>query len=184
MEPALAGGALVVALYALAERLLPGLVAYEESASALGRLNQPLTYWNAEGSVMAVALVLALRLGGTPERPRPLRAGALAAAPWLGLALYLSLSRGALAAVAIGVLAVLLLDHGRAQVRAAIVGIAACLPVVAASELFAGVQGTDGSAGDGLAVLAVALAASALAGWPGARWVGGAIAGRRQARRG
>ena len=86
VEPALVGGALVIALYALSERLLPGLVELERSVAALGRLNQPLTYWNAEGSVMAVALVLALRLGGTPERPRALRLGALTGAPWLGLA--------------------------------------------------------------------------------------------------
>ncbi|MGH2805075.1 MAG: hypothetical protein ACRDL4_18855, partial [Thermoleophilaceae bacterium] len=48
-EPALAAGALAAACYGLAGRLLPGLVEQDLSRRALGRLEQPLTYWNALG---------------------------------------------------------------------------------------------------------------------------------------
>ena len=49
VEPALALGTLVVIGYGLSERLLPGLFTLKRSTGALGRLEQPLTYWNAMG---------------------------------------------------------------------------------------------------------------------------------------
>ena len=49
VEPALAAGALIVIGYGISERLLPGLLRFQRSASAEGRLEQPLTYWNAMG---------------------------------------------------------------------------------------------------------------------------------------
>ena len=48
--------------YGLAGRLLPGVVDQEASRQALGRLDQPLTYWNAVGAVAALGLVLCARL--------------------------------------------------------------------------------------------------------------------------
>src|SRR6266446_3375912 len=51
VEPALAAGATIVALYGLAGRLLPGIVHQHPTTSALGRLDQPLTYWNAQGAL-------------------------------------------------------------------------------------------------------------------------------------
>src|SRR5947208_2833494 len=45
-EPALAAGTVVVIGYALSERLLPGVIQFAHSGAALGRLEQPLTYWN------------------------------------------------------------------------------------------------------------------------------------------
>ena len=58
VEPALAAGATIVIGYGLAGRLLPDLVELDRSRSAGGRLEQPLTYWNAEGALAAVGLVL------------------------------------------------------------------------------------------------------------------------------
>jgi hypothetical protein len=62
LEPALAGGALVVTVYALSERLLPDLVTLNHSVTAGGRLEQPLTYWNASGALAAIGVVLCVRL--------------------------------------------------------------------------------------------------------------------------
>jgi hypothetical protein len=164
VEPALVGGALVVAAYALSERLLPGVIHLEQSRAALGRLAQPLTYWNAEGSVMAVALVLAVRLAGTSQRPVALRAGAAVAAPWIGLALYLTLSRGALASAAVGLLVLVALDPGRAQLRAGAVTLAVAAIAAVASEALDGVRAAGGSEGQGAAMLVLLVLLSAAAG--------------------
>ena len=69
----------------------PAPVAADLSAarsSAQGRLEQPLTYWNAMGAVAAIGLVLCAHLAGDASRPaRSALAAAAAAAP-LGLGLY------------------------------------------------------------------------------------------------
>src|SRR4051812_29316402 len=113
VEPALAGGALVVSAYALATRLLPGIVPSAHGVRAGSRLDQPLTYWNALGAVAAVGLVLALRVASDPGRGLRLRIGAIAATPALSLTLYLTLSRGALAAAAVGIAVLLALTRDR-----------------------------------------------------------------------
>ena len=101
-EPALAAGATIVIGYGLSERLAPGLVTLSHSRTAFGRLEQPLTYWNATGALAAIGLVLALRLAGDPERRAGLRSAAIAAAVPLGAGLALSYSRGALLAAVAG----------------------------------------------------------------------------------
>jgi hypothetical protein len=164
VEPSLVGGALVVAAYGLSERLLPGVVHLQQSPAALGRLDQPLTYWNAEGSVMAVALVLAVRLAGTTQRPAWMRVAAAAAAPWIGLALYLTLSRGALASVVVGLLVLVALDPGRAQLRAGLVSLVGAGVAAVASEVLDGVRTTGGSSGQGAAMLALLVVLSAAGG--------------------
>ena len=67
--------------YALAGRLLPELIELAESDKAFGRLEQPITYWNAEGALAAFGFVLAARLAGDATRPAGVRALAAAAAP-------------------------------------------------------------------------------------------------------
>ena len=118
-EPALAGGTLVVVFYALSERLLPGLVELERSQRAYGRLEQPLTYWNAMGVLAAVALVVCAGLLADGSRPRPFRLAAAAAAVPLGLALHLSVSRGALLALVAGLVALVLAGRRREHAAAA-----------------------------------------------------------------
>jgi disulfide bond formation protein DsbB len=73
VEPALALGTLVVIGYGLSERLLPGLVTLKRSNGALGRLEQPLTYWNATGALAAVGALLCVRVAGDPDRSRWMR---------------------------------------------------------------------------------------------------------------
>ena len=58
----------------------------DRSMSAGGRLEQPLGYWNAMGALAAIGLVLCAGVAGDPDRPRRLRAAAVAAAPLLGTA--------------------------------------------------------------------------------------------------
>ncbi len=70
VEPGLAAGTVVVIGYGLAGRLLPGIVHEEASRQALGRLDQPLTYWNAVGAVAALGLVLCARLACDRTRDR------------------------------------------------------------------------------------------------------------------
>src|SRR6202008_1114517 len=57
-EPARAGGALIVVGYGLAGRFLPDVLQLSASATADGRLEQPITYWNPEGALAAVGLGL------------------------------------------------------------------------------------------------------------------------------
>ena len=122
LEPLLALGALVVTGYGLVERLLPGLVELDRSRTSDGRLEQPVTYWNAEGAIAALGLVLAVRVAGDPRRPRAIRCVAAAGGVILALTTYLSFSRGALAAVGAGLLLLLALaPDGRAQARAVLV---------------------------------------------------------------
>jgi O-Antigen ligase len=170
LEPAVVLGALTVIGYGLAERLLPGLIELDRSRTAKGRLEQPLTYWNAEGAVAAVGLILAVRIAGDPRRGRALRGAAAAAGVPLALGVYLSFSRGSLAAVAAGlVLLIALAPELRSQLRGAvaILGpgfvaglIASRLPTVESLAI-----GEQGDAGDGLLMLAalVLLAAAAAA---------------------
>ena len=82
LEPALALGAFVVVAYGLSERLLPELIELDRSTTSDGRLEQPLTYWNAFGIVAAVGLVLAVRVAGDPERPRASVALAASGGRW------------------------------------------------------------------------------------------------------
>ena len=123
LEPGIALLALVVVGYGLAGRLLPGVVDLDSSATAEGRLEQPLTYWNAMGALAAIGAVLAARVAGDPARPR-LRVAAGALAPLLGLGLYLSFSRGALLAAVFGLAVLLCLVPRRSQLAAAAVAAA------------------------------------------------------------
>ena len=174
-EPVLGLGAACVIAYALSERLLPGVVDLSQSASAHGRLEQPLTYWNAVGSLAALGLVLCMRVAADASRPAAFRAAAAAAGPLLGLGLYLTFSRGALAALAAGVVALTLLLSGRRELRTVYVVLGAAVVAALASEL-PGLDpladpGSDGATGAGLAMLAIlaalgAGAAAAAVAWP------------------
>jgi O-antigen ligase/polysaccharide polymerase Wzy-like membrane protein len=144
VEPALAGGALVVIGYGIAERLLPGLLHYAHSVSAQGRLEQPLTYWNAMGEVAALGFVLSARVAGDARRPHPLRAAAAGACVPLGLGLYLSFSRGALFACAAGLLALIVAARRREQLHAVVLAIAAAAVASAATAPFGSVTSLTG----------------------------------------
>lgn len=175
VEPLLASGVVVVIGYGLSGRLLPGLIDLERSVLAGGRLEQPITYWNAEGALAAMGLVLCARLAGDRSRPIAVRAlGAASCAP-LGMGVYLSYSRGAMAAAAVGLSVLLAAAPSRSQLRAVALGAIAAVAAAACSAAFPGVASLEGSLADRetegavmLGILAVVMLAAGLAcAWAG-----------------
>jgi hypothetical protein len=118
-EPVLTAGMVVVVGYGLLGRLLPDVLHIVPSASAGGRLDQPLTYWNAMGALAAIGAVLAARLAGDDTRAPLLRSAAAAAAVPLLAGLYLTFSRGAIAACVAGLVVLLAVAPSFTQLRAA-----------------------------------------------------------------
>ena len=144
-EPALALGAVAVIGYGVAGRLVPGLLELAVSPRAGGRLDQPLTYWNAMGALAGLGLVLTTRLAGDETRPSWMRAAGAAALPLLGAGLYLSFSRAAIAATIAGVLVLVVLMPSRAQARAAVLAAVGTGLGIAATTPFDGVRALAGS---------------------------------------
>ena len=117
VEPVLLASIVAAALYGLSERLLPGIFSLQDLPSADDRLAWPLTYWNAMGALTGMGLVLAALACR--------RAWRSATAPLLGLACYLTFSRGALGATAAGLAVLVALAPTFEQLRrVAIVGAA------------------------------------------------------------
>jgi hypothetical protein len=175
-EPALAFGTVVVVGYGLTDRLLPGIFELERATLANGRLEQPLTYWNGMGALAALGVLLCTRLAGDPTRSRLLRAAAASSALPLAIGVWLSFSRGALAALGIGLLALAALTRTRAQLIAIVTTLAAGASVAVAADSFDGVRALQGDLAarehDGLVMLAILLAfmaAAAAATWIAAR---------------
>src|SRR5918997_2853777 len=134
LEPLLVLGVLITSVYGLSERLFPALLEFDRSRTAAGRLEQPLTYWNAVGALGAIGAIVAMRVAGDSRRSTAVRAAAAAGGVPIGFAAYLSFSRGALAAVAAGVVLLLALaPETRSQLRA----IGAVLLATAAAALVA-----------------------------------------------
>jgi len=106
LEVALALLALVVVGYGLLGDI--GVLDLTSSFAADGRLDQPLSYWNAMGALAAVGVVLCVRIAVDRTRPAPLRVSAIVVLLPLLAGLYLTYSRGALAAVALGLVALVL----------------------------------------------------------------------------
>jgi O-Antigen ligase len=174
VEPAVVGGALLVVGYGISERLVPGLLHFQHSISAQGRLEQPLTYWNAMGELAAIGLVVSLRVAGDGTRQRSLRLAATAAAAPLGMGLYISFSRGALFACAAGIATLVVVAPGREQLRvggvalgAAVLGALAVSPWHSVTSLAGSTATRERQGAITLALLAVIMAAAVLA----ARWL-------------
>jgi O-Antigen ligase len=164
VEPVLAAGALAAIGYGLAGRLVPGIVDLipARSFGAGGRLEQPITYWNAEGLLAAMGLILCVRIAGDGSRDARLRAAAAAACAPLGMGVYLSYSRGALAVACLGLIVLVATAPTWPQLRAAILGTAAALVAAASSALVPGVASLAGTAAeretDGAIMLTILLA--------------------------
>jgi hypothetical protein len=157
VEPAVALGALIVVGYGISERLLPWLLSFQRSISAAGRLDQPLTYWNAMGEVAAAGLVLCARIAGDDTRSPRLRAAAASAAAPLGMGLYLTFSRGALFAAAAGLVALVVLAGTWPALRGAGVALAAAALGAGAAAPFRAVTALAGGSGTRAAQGTVAL---------------------------
>jgi hypothetical protein len=182
-EPCLAVGALIVVGYGLSERWLPGVVHFAVSVSAEGRLNQPLTYWNAMGELAGIGLVLCARLGGDRRRAMWVRCLAVAFAAPLGLGLYVSFSRGALFACFAGLVALIVAAPTRAQLHALGLALLGAALVSGLAAPLHGVTGLTGSHGtrdaQGLLVLGWTVIVMVLIGLVQARLAGSAAEGGR-----
>lgn len=148
--PVLVGGAAValgaLASVALISRFFPSAFGLQPGLTILpalkNRLSFPLGYWNGLGIEVALAYPLLLSIM-TSRRSRIVRALAALPLPLLAGVMYLTSSRGAFAAAAVGVLALLLLTPRRwptltAVLVAGAAGVAAIAVLVPKSALVDG----------------------------------------------
>ncbi len=167
VEPSLLAGVAVVCAYALATRLLPGVVDAEPGFRAGSRLDQPLTYWNATGALASMGLMLAIHSASDARRGTRLRVAAMALVPALGLMLFLTVSRGAHIAAIAGAGVLVFIARTRRALDAALLGVALVTLTAGLAALFPGVVELDGGTGtrerQGLAVLGLLLLVCAAA---------------------
>jgi O-antigen ligase len=124
----------LVALLALASRLLPHLLHAGDAFGTGPRLGYPLGYWNANGAMfgIAVALLLWTSRRAAWSGMRLLAAGAL---PMVLLALYFTYSRGGLLALLIAAGCLIVLSRDRLWLFATLAcGALGALPAVLAVQ--------------------------------------------------
>lgn len=107
---AVVAGLGAVCVIGLISRLLPHTWPTDHTFYA-DRLNYPLTYWNAEGMLAAIVLILGFHLSADRAGHWGLRVGAAALLPAVAATLLLTFSRGALAVTIVGLLAYCLLTR-------------------------------------------------------------------------
>jgi O-antigen ligase len=120
LAAALSGAALVITIIALATRLYPDR--FPTTIPVLGESNlaYPLTYSNALGILCTLGAIPALYFACSTRLPLVVRALAAAAMPLFTVTVYLTLSRGPVAAAIVGVVAFLVLGRPRGALSAAI----------------------------------------------------------------
>ena len=99
-----------VCLIGLISRVLPHTWPTASSFFA-DRLNYPLTYWNAEGMVAAIVLILGFHLSADRTEHWSVRVLAAAILPGIAATLLLTFSRGAMGVTILGLLAYCLLTR-------------------------------------------------------------------------
>jgi hypothetical protein len=164
----------LVAIIALLSYLQPGVLdsGHSDIPNAAGRLAYPVGYWNGAGALLAVTAVLLL-YAGIRGPTRPLRSAALAVFPLAVLGLWLTSSRGAGIALAIGLCILIATspDRPRQLVTMIVGALGAVALIVVAGQLGNLTSGAEHSAmradGDLMSALAVPVAAAtgALAWW-------------------
>ena len=96
----------------LITRLRPDI--WSETGLEASRLDFPITYWNGLGLIGGVGAVLALHLSASSREPWPVRVLAAAVVPIAAVTVYLTLSRGGIAAAALGLAVYLVCGFSRA----------------------------------------------------------------------
>lgn len=109
---AVLAGVAIVVLAGLLSRTLPDVFPTRAPLDA-ARLGFPLDYWNALGFLAGTGLILAFHFGSDLASSRAVRAAVTALAPPLATTLLLTLSRGALGAVAIALVIYVAVGHSR-----------------------------------------------------------------------
>ncbi len=108
---------LAVTVYALGQKLLPGLhvpgLFNLNQTQLVPRLQEPFGYWNALGLFIAFGVPIGLALTVAKERPPKIRLAALAAVELMLIAVGLTYSRGALLALVCGLIVGVALSGAR-----------------------------------------------------------------------
>ncbi len=124
---------LMVTLYALGQKLFPGIriggIFSLNQTQLVPRLQEPFGYWNALGLFVALGIPIALVVVIDRSRPERLRLAALVAIQLMGIVVGLTYSRGAVLALVCGL--VVAVAFSRARLRSLMWLAAACLAVVA-----------------------------------------------------
>jgi O-Antigen ligase len=120
-----------VCIYALGGRLAPDVFGFPNNAVAAGRLYSPIGYWNGLGGFAAMAALLGGGLAAA-RLPTAVRVGASASLVVSLVTLYLTFSRGALIAAAVGLVVLAVASPARLWLAATL---AAALPWAAAAVL-------------------------------------------------
>jgi hypothetical protein len=166
---AIAGALAIACGCGLVTRLLPDVWPVAADLE-FERLSFPITYWNAQGAMAALAIVACLHLACSVREPLAVRALAAGAVPVVATALLFTFSRGGIWVAPIGVVAYLLL----ARPRGAVAALLAIAPPTAVALLVAygadavveeiapTAAGIDEGYGAALVVAGCALAAAAL----------------------
>jgi hypothetical protein len=178
---AVLAGTLAIVVAGLLSRLYPGLIATSEFDRTFSshRLDYPISYWNGYGVLAAMAVVLCLGFAAARRLPTPVRMACAAAAVPCVTGLYLSLSRGAFAAFAVGLVVFLVLTphRGGALFAGLLTGLCSVVAVLRLSAYPVLLDGS-GAAGAGSAFAPTLLGCMALAGLG----LGGGIAVRGRVR--
>ena len=120
-----------VCMYALGGRLAPDVFGFPNNVDAAGRLYSPIGYWNGLGAFAAMAALLGGGLAAA-RLPNAVRVGASASLVVTLVTLYLTFSRGALIAAAVGLVVLAVASPARLWLAATL---AASLPWAAAAVL-------------------------------------------------
>ncbi|MEA2390597.1 MAG: hypothetical protein QOK31_706, partial [Solirubrobacteraceae bacterium] len=107
---------------------------------------QPLTYWNAEGALAGMGLVLCARLAGDPARSRRTRMLAAGVTPALAVGLWLVYSRGALAATGAGLVVLAAAAPTWSQLRSLAVTLVLAGAAIVPVTFFATISSAAGGA--------------------------------------
>lgn len=119
MVRGVAAAAVFVCTAGLMTRVLPGV--WPPPDGVLDpRLSYPLQYWNTFALLAAIGITICLGMTSDQRESRLVRVLAAAAIPLLASGLLLTLSRGGIAVVAVGVLAVVVLAHSRGLLAGAL----------------------------------------------------------------
>jgi hypothetical protein len=130
----LAAAMTVVAIMALITRIAPGIHSIPPSLENY-RLSYPLTYWNALGLFVAVAVLLCAGLATRSEENPIAQSLAAAAIPILAATLYFTFSRGSIGVLLVGAVVFVLIAARRDLIPA---GLAVVPPAAVAVLLCVG----------------------------------------------
>jgi hypothetical protein len=119
---------LVVCVAALITRLRPDI--WTQTGVIAGRLDFPITYWNALGMLGSVGAILGLHLSASEREPPVVRVLAAAIPPIAATTVYFTLSRGGISAGIAGLVVYLVLGFSRATPGALLALVPPCYVAV------------------------------------------------------